>query len=456
MPNYVNTVLPHSASKTHNIYLLSLYDIDPTIMNLMKMSYGSSLSNHSTTRLFPSYIWDLYDLANKLPGLTNTRYDHKVIDVNKPWKVLFASRFNDDAGDVYQRVPSFLPITLENSPSYASQTYSGGFSFSPLINIGVSNYDYLRVVYPSLINYLNDQSAAEMVVYFASKIPLFPLMVCSSINSHYSFGPIFLNNISFSAKGGESMGAVSIDCNFVGGKILMSPDVTLFTNQNPNKAAKKKPGIEPIIYNEMSDLDGNPVVENAANLAGLDYDFHRYRSASLLDFVIDFNYYTDYISLKTVVDTYKNIPPAYKITEFSMNINQTVDMQFTNPYTDTYKRDDIGPKFASLKSREVSGSITLFCFNKTLQWQNSSSLSVYFGGPFFYAMKNVDWSNPSVNIQPGGGYTHTYKWKARVPTGTYLPTNDLNKSMSEFASDASISINKLLQEITAGLFGILK
>jgi len=457
MPNYNNTVLPHSASKTHNIYLLSIYDLDQTIMSLLQMSYGSSLSNHSTRKLFPSYVWDLYQLANKLPGPVNTRFDHRVIDANASWKQLYANRFNDDTGsEVYKRLSSFLPLTLENSPSYSAQTYSGGFSFSPLINIGINNYDILLRTSPGSVNYLNDQYAAEMVVYLASIVPLFPLMICSSINSHYSFGPIFLNRIGFSVKGGESLGAVSVDCSFVGGKILMSPDVNLFTNLNPSRASKRKPGIEPIIYNEMSDLEGNPIVENAANLAGLDYDYHRYRSASLLDFVIDFKYHYDYLSLKTKVDTYKNLPPTYKIIDFSMDINQNVDLVFTNPYTDTYKRDDIGPKFASLSSREVSGSITYFCFNKTFQQPNSSGLSVYFGGPFFYAMENVDWSNPSISIQPGGGYTHTYKWKARVPTGTYLPSNDLNKNMSEFSGYSQVSITNLIQQITSGLFGILK
>lgn len=456
MPNYVNTVLPHSASKTHNLYVLSLYDIDQTIMSLMQMSYGSSLSNHSTTKLFPSYIWDLYELANKIPGLV-TKFDHKVVDVNKPWKQLLVNRFTDDAGsEVYRRLPSFLPLTLENSAQYSAQTYSGSFGFSPLINIGINNYDLLARSFPQSLHNLNDQSAAEMVIYLASKIPMFPLMICSSINSHYSFGPIFLNTINFSAKGGESLGAVSIDCNFVGGKILMSPDVTLFTNTNPSRASKKKPGVEPIIYNEMNDLNDNPIVENAANISTLDYDYHRYRSASLLDFVIDFTYHRDYLSLKAKVDTYKNLPPIYKITDFSMTINQNIDLQFTNPYTDTYKRDDIGPKFASLSSREVNGSITYFCFNNTLQQPNSSGLSVYFGGPFFYAMENVDWSNPAISVQPGGGYTHTYKFKARVPAGTYLPTNDLNKNMSEFSGSQVISINNLINEITNNLFGILQ
>lgn len=454
MPDYINTVLPHSPSKTHNIFLLSLYDMDQTIFNLMKMSYGTSISN-KRGGLYPAYVWDLYDLADKLPGPKNYRFDHRYMDVDAPWKPLYAKSFNDDAGsEIYKKLRSFLPLTLENTPSYISQTYSGSFGFSPLINIGINNYDYLLRFAPSYVNYLNDQSAAEMVVYLASKVPLFPLMICSSLKSHYSFGPIFLNNINFSVRGGESLSAINVECNFVGGKILMSPDVPLYDASNATGAVKKKPGIEPIIYNEMNDLDNNPIVENAADLAGLNYDYHRYRSASLLDFVIDFKFYNDYLSLKAKVDTYKNLPPTYKIIDFSMTISQNIDLEFTNPYTTDYKRDDIGPKFASLQSREVTGSISYFCFNKTLQQPNTSELSVYFGGPFFYAMRNVDWSNPTVSISPGGGYTHTYKWRARVPAGTFLPTSDLTKNMSEFGGQQTVSINNLIREISDGLFGI--
>lgn len=454
MPNYNNTVLPYSPSKTHNIFLLSLYDLDQTIFSLMQMSYGSSLSN-KRGGLNPAYVWDLYSLADKIPGFIHPKVDRKTVSTDSPWKQLYARSFNDDSGsEIYKRLSSFLPITLENTPSYLSQQYSGSFEFSPLINIGITNYDYLLRVAPSYINYLNDQNAAEMLIYLASKIPMFPLMVCSTINAHYSFGPIFLNSINFSAKGGESLGAISVGCNFVGGKILISPDISLYSSSNTTGAVKKKPGIEPIIYNEMNDLNGDPIAENAADLSGINYDYHRYRSASLLDFVIDFKYYNDYLSLKSKVDTYKNLPPTYKIIDFSMNITQNVNLEFTNPYTTDYKRDDIGPKFASLQSREVSGSITYFCFNKTLEQPNTTELSVYFGGPFFYAMKNVDWSNPSITISPGGGYTHTYKWKARVPAGTYLPSNNLSQDKSEFSSFQTVSISNLINEITSGIFGI--
>lgn len=460
MPNYTNTVIPHSPSKTHNIFLLSLYDLDPTIYDLMKMSYGSSINmGKNNASLFPAYLWDLYLLADRMPGSQQARYDHKVISAYNPWKPLFAKSFNDDSGsEVYRRLSSFLPITLENSPSYSAQSYSGSFSFSPLINIGINNYDLVLSLYPDYANYLNDQNAAEMVIYLASKIPIFPLMICSSIKTHASFGPIFLNRIAFSVRGGDSFSSVNIDCNFLGGKILMAPQIALYDATNAG-AAKKKPGIEPIIYNEMNDLDNTPIKENAADIAGLsgkNYDFHRYRSASLLDFVIDLNYHETYTDLKLKVDTYKLKPPTHKIIDFNMQIDQTVDLQFTVPYTDTYKRDDIGPKFASMTSREVSGSITYFCYNSELKFPNSTGLSVYFGGPFFYAMKNVDWSNPVVTITPGGGYTHVYKFKARVPVGTYLPNQNIRNNMAEFSGTPTVSIDQLISEITNNLFGIFK
>ena len=65
MPEYDNTVLPQTPSKSHNIYLLSLYDLNKDIFDLYKHSLGSTINNKAE-RQFKSYVWDLYDLAEKL------------------------------------------------------------------------------------------------------------------------------------------------------------------------------------------------------------------------------------------------------------------------------------------------------------------------------------------------------------------------------------------------------
>jgi hypothetical protein len=98
----------------------------------------------------------------------------------------------------------------------------------------------------------------------------------------------------------------------------------------------------------------------------------------------------------------------------------------------TYFGDKVGPRFASLTSREVSGSIKIFSYvNTSIINKNSTPLTMSFGPLYFYRIKNVDWSNPDVQINPTGGYTHEYKFVARLGEFTaFFGTG--NKLVSEF------------------------
>jgi hypothetical protein len=76
---------------------------------------------------------------------------------------------------------------------------------------------------------------------------------------------------------------------------------------------------------------------------------------------------------------------------------------------------------------------------------------LYFGGPFYYAMKNVDWSPPSIDITPNGGYKYTYNFTARLPSlneeVTFF-TNNLNENVSEFSYSSYIfNIQDLLDNL---------
>jgi len=125
--------------------------------------------------------------------------------------------------------------------------------------------------------------------------------------------------------------------------------------------------------------------------------------------------------------------------------------------------DKFGPRYASLKQRSVSGSITYYG-NKKRQNKanNSTGLTLYFGGPFYFAMKNVEWSAPSIEIVPGGGYKHTYDFVARLPEYTKTSTandiiqdevkyftNDFNQTVSEFSySSYSFNIQQFLNDLS--------
>lgn len=78
-------------------------------------------------------------------------------------------------------------------------------------------------------------------------------MLCSTIPAHYTYGPVFANNITLTCSSSGALPIVNVTCRFVGGKSLISPH---FDGND-----RKKPNPEPIIYNEMNDLNDSPIPE---------------------------------------------------------------------------------------------------------------------------------------------------------------------------------------------------
>lgn len=451
-----NTVLYETPSKSHNIYLLGLYDINKNIYSQFGLSYGSSVNSVKDGRFYPAYLWDLYSLSENVSNVYENfspSSGHFQVSVQAPWRTVFAKNFTDSSGsDIYQGLGNFIPLNVNNHPVFSNQKYECRFQFSPLININVNNViqSVISNTMQGLSHFINDQASAEMIMYFASKIPLYPLMICSSINSHYSYGPVFLSSMNINVSGKNSLGVVSIDCSFNGGKALISPQIDLFK--------KKRPTFEPIVYNSMKDLNNNTISENATNFggSGINFDHHRYRSASLLDVIVFKEYIGNFADLIAKAQAQQVTVPNEKIVDINLSIQQNIDLEFTTPtYKNIQYNDKFGPRFASLRGRTVSGSITYYGFTQRENMPRTSGLTLYFGGPFYYAMKNVDWSNPSISIDPGGGYTHTYNFIARLPEGVNyvgFPYEDvnpdgsvidenslyniLNKNVSEFSFDS--------------------
>jgi hypothetical protein len=98
-----------------------------------------------------------------------------------------------------------------------------------------------------------------------------------------------------------------------------------------------------------------------------------------------------------------------------------------------YFGDIVGPRFAHLESREVTGSIKIFSYvNTSIINKNTTSLAMAFGPVYFYTIKNVDWSNPEIRINPSGGYTHEYNFIARFGEFTTFYNSNNNRQVSEF------------------------
>jgi hypothetical protein len=408
--NVINGIYPASG---HNIYVCELAPFNnPALYYQQLKSFGGYRIAKNTTGS-RSHLWDLYLLsANMTNRASHPSGNFFFKRFTNEYKPLYCSNFTDNAGDnIYQPVQNFSGLSVLNHPTFSNYQYSGSFSFNPIIS---TNF--------------NQQYAAEVVMYRASFIPLYPLLFCSSIPTHKSFGPAFLSSFQISVDGTDQLGDVDITCSLVGGRSVISPNgVSIsrpFTNGNYIKMNTLNPE-----DNQLNTLEAN----NFQN---------KYRAINLSDCAFYQGLFTGdaaFINFGNAVQrSYNpNTMPVYKIVSMSLSIQQSIDFTYTYPgYSfgnNIYEFYDVaGPRFAALSSRRVTGSIKLFSpQNYSFINTNASSLTLYFGSVFFYSMKNVDWQQPTVTISPGRGYFIEYNFTVRMTEFTAF-NGLLNARVSEF------------------------
>jgi hypothetical protein len=416
MPDIVNNVTNDTIpSSGHNIYVFGINDkvsiFNPGARGFLSLGLGGKNVNKNDNRT-SAYLWDLYFLGEIASGGRSSYNFYTVPFQRGLYKPLFCDSFSDNGGDnVYEQLSNFTGQSLHNHPLFRNQKYTGSLSFSPIKGITKNN----------------EQLAGEYTIWTASVVPLYPMMLCSSIKSHKSFGPAFMTQFNISVDGRNSLGDVKISCSFTGGKSLISPpDVEILRFPYvPLEDPKYTNSIVKMKNIVKQDIDEN-ITKEIKN-----YDFaNKYRPLNLSDCLADIGVYYSYSSFITSTRakwTNSANPPTNKVVSMSLTITQNVDLVFTQPYRNLSPMSDIfGPKSAGLSNRSVSGTITYFSYNNSnILSSNSSSLTMYFGNDFIYSMVNVDWSNPRVTINPDGGYFHDYDFIARYGQSTAAPLNGL-------------------------------
>jgi hypothetical protein len=394
MATITNFVLNGISASGHNIYVATS-GFSPSFLSVGGRRYNGK---YNTTAAF---IVDMYLLTKGLsPNIKN---------FTKSYKPIFCDNYNDNAGDsIYKQLSNFTGLSLHNHPVFSEQKYTANFGYSPLISL---NY--------------NEQEEAENLLYLASKVPMIPLYFCSSIPSHKTYGPSFINRFSISVDGSSSAGDVKIQVGIIGGKSFISPRGVALNNSTNVTAGFRKFNTDIIKMKdlEMKDLDEAGITKASPK----NEDFlNKYRTMNLTDCAFD------KISCSSVQDFLAKISqkflsqaevPNRKIVSMSLDISNNIDLNFTYPMIDLtqFAYDDVGARYAQLSSRSVTGSIKFFSFTDTLVWNNTDIITMYFGGPYIYCIKNVDWQNPVVSISPGTGYFHEYKFIARFGEITYWP-----------------------------------
>lgn len=408
MLNYEQTVINGVPTKKHSFYAIALSDLNRTIYNDLYSSLGSGYAFNINKYVVPGFVWDMYGMVRKLPitertvQLDNLYFTRKTIEFDENYyKRLWVNGFNDDSGSrLFQPLSSFYPLALDNSLSFQNQQYSiNNFSFNLLVSE----------------NGENEQEPGENNIYKAAIIPIFPLFFVSSNSGHLSYGPVFMNEFEIRVSGMENLSDVEVSCSFIGGKTIISPE----------RVPRTIPYVD-VNEKTVEYGDDEPYTIN---------DYKNYRTANLSDCLVSLLKPTQRQILKMKSELFKSSDVKQstdetttnyvftskspnKVVGMSLKISQEINLTHTVPILeDGTSADVIGPKFASLKSRSVTGSITIYNANLDdyLDKYPSSSVVMYFGGNYLFHMRGVDWSNPIYSMSPSGGRYHTWNFTARLP-----------------------------------------
>ena len=438
MPNYVSNVINNTPAASHNIYLSDLLNkFDPLVNNVipafqMKLSYGGHRVNKASNGS-RAYIWDLYRLGysasnnnrefgffSRFPIISDPMFSDpgNLLGAQTNYFPLYCSQYTDNAGSsIYAQLKNFTKLGITNVPVFSNQKFTANLSFSPLFSTS------RNVQYP-----------AEALIYKATVIPFYPIICASSIPTHRTFGPAFVSRFSISVDGTDSLGDVQIQVSLVGGKSMISP-----TN-----LPAYKPFQNPELRTPMVDLYGNNLPETNFVLQNIGLPSSPfssyYRPTNLSDCFFDASkFHSNYGSFVNFVRNNKNV--NFRLINMTLNVEQNISFDYTMPGGDllgtgsppVYFGDVVGPRFAHLESREVTGSIKIFSYvNTSIINKNTTSLAMAFGPVYFYTIKNVDWSNPEISINPSGGYTHEYNFIARFGEFTTFYNSNNNRLVSEF------------------------
>lgn len=410
MLNYEQTVINGMPTKKHSFYTIALSDLNRTIYKDLYNSLGSGFAFNINKYVVPGFVWDMYGMVRKLPvtdrsfSLDNLYFTRSTIEFDQAYyKRLWINGFNDDPGSkLFQPIQSFYPLALDNTLSFTNQQYSlNNFSFNLLASE----------------NGENDQEPGENNIYKAAIIPLFPLFFVSSNAGHLSYGPIFMNDFEIRVSGMDSLADVEVNCSFVGGKTLISPEYVPRTIPYVDENEKT------VEYG-----DDEPYTIN---------DYKNYRTVNMSDCLVSLLKPTtkNILMMKKQLFYSSNVKQSkdesttnyvfttktpIKVVGMSLKISQEIALTHTVPVLENGNSSDvIGPKFAALKSRSVTGSITLYNANLDdyLDKYATSSVMMYFGGNYLFYMRDVDWSNPIYSMSPNGGRIHTWSFTARIPQG---------------------------------------
>ena len=432
--------------------MVSLTDSFPEVWNDLNL-LRISMTRSAQLMPYQIYLWDTQLLAKKVgeiesSGNSNrTIFNHTYYTLDKSfndWSSIWIDNINDDSGSrIYEKMDTGFTVSLFNRYSPINFTYTGSLSFSPMVAYNTVG-DYLGIATgddntvgsgssSSNTTYLTSETyQGEYLFWTAMVLPGIPLLLSSTVPNNQQFGPIFINEATISVSGLNKVSPVQIRVSFSGTRSFRAPVMDF---------------LDPMVV-DVNDYVPNPNIVQGATLTDTGDDFFaksfeseinnstdspKYRTAALMDCAISTDLLTSIDDVQTNQATLirshlQQLSQNIRLIGMKLNIKQ--DVKYTAPGPITSLTEQNGPRFVSISGRVVTGSITYLSNQQNIDgYDRSSSLTMYFGGPYIFPMENVEWQRPMQGVRAGEHYVHEIGFIARACSDIVaLPGTPANSS----------------------------
>ena len=341
--------------------------------------------------LLNHYVWNMHSLADYTASLSTYPVSNaKIIPVDDPkWNILLVESFTNDQGQTgIIPTDTFNPIT--------AFTHYDNNQFKSIVDIK----------YKPFISYSSttDVSKSSLILYKSMILPSYPVMFTSSIPSTEHYGPLFATNIAIDVD--DSTKQVGCSMKFVGGKSIFAYPKSQINLLNTVVPQSDTPGFIP------------------------------YRTANIFDCHLDFKVYESketFLSTLKIKSEQTDPENISRISGISLIISS--DYDFKSVAVNSERAIFQGPRYATLRSRTVTGFIRYTANTASFNIPVSSELTLYFGDIFYFPMQNVDWQKPTIEMVAGNNYVHTFRFIARAVDGAVTNSYRNPGYCSEFLVD---------------------
>ena len=341
--------------------------------------------------LLNHYVWNMHSLADYTASLSTYPVSNaKIVPSNDSfWKLLLVSTFVNDQGiSGVVATDTFNPVTAFTHYDNSQFKSTVDIKFAPLISYSDST----------------DVSEASLILYKSMILPSYPVMFTSSMPSTEHYGPLF--PVSLSIDVDDNNKQVGCSFKFSGGKSIFAYPKTQVNLKNT--------------INPQSD----------------DLGFIPYRTANIFDCHVDFKAHgskESFLASMKIKSEQTDRDSISRISAMSLTISS--DYDFKSVAVNNERAIFQGPRYATLRSRTVTGFIKYTANTANFNIPVSSGLTLFFGDIFFFPMQNVDWQKPNIELIAGNNYVHTFRFIARAVDGAVTNSYRNPGYCSEFLVD---------------------